>query len=181
VGPNCQGSEPSIGVELLHFARTLCASANYRQLEHYFIEGFGRLFDLPMSVLYTLDPWTGVSSASPQQGLVTPSWRVMSWRAARSICCWCRFKPHNEPFYNMAVMASMDEWLEHPLYTKVKYRHDIQAPLVNRDGLVGMLYFGTAIQPERSRHTKCDWHSARRRRRHRNRGNHSQGRPGTRT
>ena len=55
-----------VGVELLHFARTLCASSNRRRLEQRFIKGFGRLFDVPMYGLYTLDPWTGGGSGSPQ-------------------------------------------------------------------------------------------------------------------
>jgi hypothetical protein len=52
------GEEPG-GVELLHFAQTLCGSANHAELQKRFTAGFGRLFDLPMWGLYTLDPWTG--------------------------------------------------------------------------------------------------------------------------
>jgi hypothetical protein len=37
-----------LGVELLHFALTLGTSSNHPQLEQCFIEGFGRMFDLPM-------------------------------------------------------------------------------------------------------------------------------------
>ena len=48
--------------------------------------------------------------------------------------------------YNMALM-SMEEWLENPLYTKLKYlhdiRHEVQAPVVNRDGVIGTLHCGT--------------------------------------
>jgi hypothetical protein len=60
VGSDCgDDSRGPVGVELLHFARTLCAPSNRRQLEQRFIKGLGRLFDLPMYALYTLDPWTG--------------------------------------------------------------------------------------------------------------------------
>jgi len=49
--------------------------------------------------------------------------------------------------YNLAIVGSMEQWLECPLYTRVKYlhdvRHEIQAPIVNRYGLVGTLICGT--------------------------------------
>ena len=42
----------------------------------------------------------------------------------------------------------MEQWLEHPLYRKVKRLHDIrqeiQAPVVTRDGIVGSINFGTS-------------------------------------
>ena len=48
--------------------------------------------------------------------------------------------------YNMALMP-MEEWVHNPLYTKLKYlhdiRHEVQAPVVNRDGLIGTLHLGT--------------------------------------
>ena len=49
--------------------------------------------------------------------------------------------------YNMSLMT-MAEWLESPLYTTVASLHDIrqliQAPIVDRRGIVGTLHFGTS-------------------------------------
>ena len=49
--------------------------------------------------------------------------------------------------YNLALM-SMEEWLADPLYTQLKYLHDIRhevlAPVVNRHGVVGTLHAGTS-------------------------------------
>jgi hypothetical protein len=70
------GEEPG-GVELLHFARTLCASANRAELQRRFNAGFGRLFGLPMWGLYTLDPWTGRPRCTTS---TPPGGRPTTWR-----------------------------------------------------------------------------------------------------
>jgi len=146
-GGQATGGEPG-GVELLHFAQTLCGSSSHAQLEQRFVAGFGRLFDLPMYALYTLDPWTGRQRCVASMG-VSDSFlaryeregRELNWSHAHLVAT-------GRAAYNMALMGSMDEWLEDPLYTRVKYlhdiRHEVQAPVVNRDGLVGTLHCGTS-------------------------------------
>jgi len=138
--------EPPAGVELLDFARGLFATSNYRQLGHRFMAGFGRLFDLPMYALYVADPWTGNELCVGSTG-VSDSFLARYERGGRELD-W--LKTHlgatGRAVYNMEQMA-MDEWLEDPLYTKLKYVHDIrheaQAPVINRDGVVGTLHYGT--------------------------------------
>jgi|SRR5262245_2863009 len=142
-----QAFEQVGSVELLQFVQTLCTATNEAQLKQRFITGFGRLFGLPGYGLYLVDPWksdqvlwegTGVSDAFlaryerfGREVDVLQSHVVASGRAA----------------YNLAVLGSMEEWLACPLYTKVKYlhdiRHEIQAPVVNLHGQVGTLICAT--------------------------------------
>ncbi|HEU4541196.1 MAG TPA: helix-turn-helix transcriptional regulator [Jiangellaceae bacterium] len=139
-------NEPAAGVELLDFARTLCAASSNRQLGRRFIAGFGRLFDLPMYALYLIDPWTGDELCVGSTG-VSDSFLARYERGGRELN-W--LKTHlcasGRAVYNMDLMA-MDEWLEDPLYTKLKYlhdiRHEVQAPVINRDGVIGTLHCGT--------------------------------------
>ena len=141
-------SRSPVGVELLHYAQTLCASVNHRQLEDRFIGGFGCLFDLPMYGLYTLDPWTGGIQRVAAVG-VGDTFLDRYEREGREVdLVDAQVRTTRRAVYNMAAVASMDEWLENPLYTKVAYLHDIrhviQAPVLNRDGLVGMLHCATS-------------------------------------
>ena len=139
--------EPVNGVELLQFAQTLCASSNYAQLERRFVAGFGRLFGLPMYALYIVDPWTGGQRCLAPMG-VSDSFLARYERGGRELD-WLQahLDATGRAAYNMALMVSMDEWLENPLYTKLKYVHDIrqevQAPIVNHNGVIGTLYCGT--------------------------------------
>ena len=138
--------EPAAGVELLDFARTLCAASNNGQLGRRFIAGFGRLFDLPMYALYLVDPWTGDELCVGSTG-VSDSFLARYERGGRELN-WLRAHlcASGRAAYNMDLMA-MDEWLEDPLYTKLKYLHDIrheaQTPVINRDGMIGVLHCGT--------------------------------------
>jgi DNA-binding CsgD family transcriptional regulator len=139
--------EPASGIELLHFAQALCASSNHAQLERRFVAGFGRLFDLPMYALYVRDPWTGTDRCVASAG-VSDSFLARYERGGRELN-WLQahLDATGRAAYNMALMESMDEWLEDPLYTKLKYlhdiRHEIQAPVFTRDGAVGTLHCGT--------------------------------------
>jgi DNA-binding CsgD family transcriptional regulator len=136
-----------LGVELLDFTRTLCAASSRQQLSHRFAAGFSQLFDLPMYGLYITDPWTGSEQCVASAG-VSDSFLARYERGGRELN-W--LKEHldatGRAVYNMALMASMDEWLENPLYTKLKYlhdiRHEVQAPVINRDGVIGTLHCGT--------------------------------------
>jgi DNA-binding CsgD family transcriptional regulator len=136
-----------LGAELLEFTRTLCAASSRQQLSRRFAEGFSRLFDLPMYGLYVIDPWTGAEQCIASAG-VSDSFLARYERGGRELN-W--LKAHLDAtggaVYNMALMASMDEWLENPLYRKLKYlhdiRHEVQASVVNRDGVIGTLHCGT--------------------------------------
>lgn len=143
-GPSAAAS-PS-GVELLDFARCLSAASNVQQLGHRFVAGFGRLFDLPMYALYVLDPWTGNEVCIGSTG-VSDSFLARYERGGRELN-WLKTQlcSTGRAVYNMDLMA-MDEWLEDPLYTQLKYLHDIrheaQAPVVNGNGIIGTLHCGT--------------------------------------
>jgi DNA-binding CsgD family transcriptional regulator len=145
-GPMPVGGPP-LGAELLDFSRTLCSASSRQQLSRRFADGFSRLFDLPMYGLYVIDPWTGTEQCVASAG-VSDSFLARYERGGRELN-W--LKAHldatGSAAYNMALMASMDEWLENPLYRELKYlhdiRHEVQAPVVNRDGVVGTLHCGT--------------------------------------
>jgi RNA polymerase sigma factor (sigma-70 family) len=147
-GGRATGDEPVSGVDLLHFAQTLCASSDHEQLEHRFVAGFGRLFDLPMYALYLVDPWSGGQRRIAAAG-VSGSFLARYERAGREVdSLQAHLDATGHAAYNMALKGSMEEWLADPLYTRVKYlhdiRHEIQAPVLNRDGFVGTLHCGTS-------------------------------------
>jgi DNA-binding NarL/FixJ family response regulator len=137
--------EPN-GVELLGFVRTLCASTNHADFGRRFIGGFRGLFDLPMCGLYTVDSWTGDARLVTSMG-VSDTFLARYERGGRELN-WLqdRLDATGHAVYNMALM-SMEEWVNNPLYTKLKFlhdiRHEVQAPVVNRDGVIGTLHAGT--------------------------------------
>ena len=137
---------PAAGAELLDFARTLCTASSPGELGRRFTDGFSRLFDLPMYGLYIVDPWTGAQRCVASAG-VSDCFLARYERGGRELD-WLGANLHatGRAAYNLALM-SMDEWLENPLYTKLKYlhdiRHEVQAPVVNGDGVIGTLHCGT--------------------------------------
>jgi len=141
------GPVPASGVELLKFAQTLCVSTNQGQLERRFAVGFGRLFHLPMYALYLVDPWTGGERCFAPVG-VSDSFLARYERGGRELN-WLQahLDATGRAVYNMALMASMEEWLENSLYTKFKYlhdiRHEVEAPIVGREGVIGTLHCAT--------------------------------------
>ena len=152
VPPGIVRSVPAVddappGVELLHFARTLCAATNHAELQKRFNAGFGRLFGLPMWGLYTVDGWTGRPVCVASMG-VSDSFLARYERGGRELN-WLQehLDATGRAVYNLALM-SMEEWLADPLYTKLKYlhdiRHEVQAPVVNRHGVIGTLHAGTS-------------------------------------
>jgi RNA polymerase sigma factor (sigma-70 family) len=139
------------GVELLQFARTLCAAESHTELQRRFNAGFRRLFGLPMWGLYTVDGWTGRPVCVASMG-VSDSFLARYERGGRELN-WLQehLDATGRAVYNLALM-SMEEWLADPLYTQLKYlhdiRHEVQAPVVNRHGVVGTLHAGTC-EPDR--------------------------------
>ena len=125
------GLEPISGVELLEFAQSLCAAGNQTQLERRLIPGFNRLFGLPMYALYIVDPWTGDKRCLALVG-VSDSFLARYERGGRELN-WMHadMAASGRAAYNMALLESMDEWLENPLYTKLKYLHGTVA-LIDR-------------------------------------------------
>jgi DNA-binding NarL/FixJ family response regulator len=100
-----------------------------------------------MYALYILDPWTGRPHRVAAAG-VSDAFLARYERVGREVdSLQEHLHATGGAAYNMALMESMDEWLDSPLYTKVKYlhdiRHEVQAPVVNRDGIIGSLHYGT--------------------------------------
>jgi DNA-binding NarL/FixJ family response regulator len=137
----------------LEFVQTLCAATSEAQLGRRFATGFGRLFQLPGYGLYLVDPWTD-GQVNVQAAGVSDSFMARYERVGREVDV---LQDHvvatGRAAYNLAVVGSMEQWLTCPLYTKVKYLHDIrqevQAPVVNRHGLVGTL-IGATHDPDRA-------------------------------
>ena len=146
-GGGSMGLVPASGVELLQFAQALCVSTNQAQLERRFAAGFGRLLRLPMYGVYLVDPWTGNERCFAPVG-VSDSFLARYWRGGRELN-WLQahLDATGRAVYNMALMESMEEWLENPLYTKFKYlhdiRHEVEAPIVGREGVIGTLHCAT--------------------------------------
>jgi DNA-binding CsgD family transcriptional regulator len=140
------------GTELLRFVEALAGSTSLAELGRRFAATFPPLFGVPMNGLYLVEPWTGradlVTSANVSSAFLARYERVGrdvdSLREA--------ILATQKPVYNIGVM-SMEQWLEHPLYTDVKrlhdIRHEVQAPVVTRDGFVGSVHFGTS-DPDRA-------------------------------
>jgi DNA-binding CsgD family transcriptional regulator/GAF domain-containing protein len=152
VPPSTVRSVPAVGeapggVELLHFAQTLSAAGSYAELRRRFATGFGRLLGVPMWGLYTHDGWTG-RAVCVASGGVSERFLARYERGGRELN-WMqhRLDATGRAVYNLALM-SMEEWLADPLYTQLKYLHDIRhevlAPVVNRHGVVGTLHAGTS-------------------------------------
>ena len=97
--------------------------------------------------LYVIEPWTG----SPQivaSANVSGHFLARYEREGREVdCLHAHLRATRRPAYNLALMP-MEAWLEHPLYRRVKrlhdVRHEIQTPVITRDGIVGNLNFGTS-------------------------------------
>jgi RNA polymerase sigma factor (sigma-70 family) len=96
---------------------------------------------------YVVEPWTGkphiVASAN-----VSDVFLARYEQHGREVdSLHTHLLDTRRPAYNIELMP-MEEWLEHPLYTRVKrlhdVRHEIQSPLLTRDGIVGNINFGTS-------------------------------------
>lgn len=149
--PKQVAAQPPSGVELLGFVQMLCASSSQADFRRRLLVGLRRMFDLPMCGLYTVDPWTGETQCVTSMG-VSDAFLARYERGGRELN-WLqdRLDATGHAVYNMALMP-MEEWVHNPLYTKLKYlhdiRHEVQAPVINRYGLIGTLHLGTA-DPDR--------------------------------
>jgi DNA-binding CsgD family transcriptional regulator len=145
--PYEDGGEVAGGMELLRFTQAVCGAPSVSELGRRFLAHFPRLFDAPMHGLYVVEPWSGrpelVGSANVSDAFLARYEKV--GREVDSLHAHVLKTTH--PAYNLALMP-MDEWLEHPLYRRVKRLHDIrqeiQAPVVTRDGIVGSINFGSS-------------------------------------
>jgi DNA-binding CsgD family transcriptional regulator len=146
-----QWQPPVGGRELWGLAESLFGARDLPDLARRFQVSFPPLFDVPMHGLYVIEPWRGepqiVASAN-----VSDYFLACYEGEGREVDTLNRhLLETGKPAYNLDLMP-MGEWLEHPLYRRVKrihdVRHEIQAPAVSRDGIVGNINFGTS-DPQR--------------------------------
>lgn len=132
---------------LLGFVQALSGVRDVEELARRFDRAFKRVFDVPMYGFYIREPWTGapclVTSAN-----VSDVFLARYERHGREVDCMQQsLAATAKPAYNIGLMT-MGEWLEHPLYTRVKrlhdVRHEIQTPVVGSDGIIGNVNFGTS-------------------------------------
>jgi DNA-binding CsgD family transcriptional regulator len=134
-------------MELLRITQSLCSATSLGDLARRFDADFPRLFSVPMYGFYVVEPWTGkpeiVASAN-----VSDYFLASYEQCGREVdSLHDHLVSAREPAYNIGLMP-MEEWLEHPLYRRVKHlhdvRHEIQTPVLTRDGIVGNINFGTS-------------------------------------
>jgi DNA-binding CsgD family transcriptional regulator len=132
---------------LLRLGEALCAATGFTDLARRFDAVFPSLFGVPMYGLYVIEPWTGSPQIVASAG-VSGHFLARYEREGREVdCLQVHLHSTGRPAYNAALMP-MAAWLEHPLYRRVKrlhdVRHEIQTPVISRDGIVGNLNFGTS-------------------------------------
>ena len=138
-------------MELLHLSESLCGASTVADLGRRLDAVLPALFGVRRFGLYAVEPWTGamelVASAN-----VSDVFLARYERHGRQVdVLYEELVRTGRPVYNIGLMP-MAEWLEHPLYRHVKrlhdIRHEIQTPVLTRDGLVGFIPFATS-DPER--------------------------------
>jgi DNA-binding CsgD family transcriptional regulator len=141
------GREFAGGIELLRFSESLCAASSLGELARRFHAVFPPLFKVPMYGLYVVEPWTArpeiVASAN-----VSDFFLASYERHGREVdSLHAHLVETGRAAYNIGLMT-MEAWLEHPLYRRIKrlhdVRHEIQTPVVTREGIVGNINFGTS-------------------------------------
>jgi RNA polymerase sigma factor (sigma-70 family) len=135
------------GLELLHFSESLCGASTVGDLARRFNAAFPVLFGVRMYGFYGVEPWTGGMELLASAG-VSDTFLARYERQGREVdVLYEELVRTNRPVYNIGLM-SMAEWLEHPLYRHVKrlhgIRHEIQTPVLSRDGIVGFIPFATS-------------------------------------
>ena len=142
------GREPAFGLELLRFADSVCSASSIGDLARRFDDVFPPLFEMPMRGLYVIEPWTGEYELIAGRHTVSDFFLAQYERVGREVdVLHSHLSRTLRPAYNLALMP-MEAWLEHPLYTRVKrlhdIRHEIQTPVLTRDGIVGTINVGTS-------------------------------------
>ena len=142
------GREPAFGLELLRFAESVCSASSIGDLARRFDDVFPPLFEMPMRGLYVIEPWTGEYELIAGRHTVSDFFLAQYERVGREVdVLHSHLSRTLRPAYNLALMP-MEAWLEHPLYTRVKrlhdIRHEIQTPVLTRDGIVGTINVGTS-------------------------------------
>jgi DNA-binding CsgD family transcriptional regulator/GAF domain-containing protein len=139
--------EPAGGLELLRFTASLSAASSVGDLARRFRAAFPPLFGVPMYGLYVIDPWTGDPEIVARANVSDYFLARYDQQGREVDSLHAHLRATGRAAYNLELM-SMEEWLEHPLYRRVKRLHEltqeIQTPVVTKDGIVGNINFGTS-------------------------------------
>jgi DNA-binding CsgD family transcriptional regulator len=135
------------GVELLRVSESLCGASTVADLARRFNTVFAPLFGVRMYGFYGVEPWTGEMELLASAN-VSDMFLARYERVGREVDVLNEeLLRTGRAVYNIGLM-SMDEWVEHPLFRRVKrlhdIRHEIQAPVLSRDGVVGFIPFATS-------------------------------------
>jgi hypothetical protein len=119
------GREFTGSIELLRFSESICAASSLTDLARRFNAVFPPLFDVPMYGLYAVEPWTGKPEIVTSTN-VSDFFLARYERAGREVdSLYAHLVETRQAAYNIGLM-SMEEWLEHPLYRRVKLIHDVR-------------------------------------------------------
>jgi DNA-binding CsgD family transcriptional regulator len=139
------------GIELLRFSESVSTATSLPDLVRAFHAVFPPVFGVPMYGFYVVEPWTGRPEIVASANVSDVFLARYEERGREVDSLHEHLLGTGRAAYNAALMP-MEEWLEHPLYTRVKklhdVRHEIQTPVASRDGIVGNINFGTS-DPDR--------------------------------
>jgi DNA-binding CsgD family transcriptional regulator/GAF domain-containing protein len=135
------------GADLLRVAQAFCSASSLTEFARALGAVVPSLFSVPAYGVYVIEPWTG-NSRLVASANVSEFFLASYERRGREVdSLHAHLTTTGRAAYNLGLM-SMPEWLEHPLYTRVKrlhdVRHEIQTPIISRDGIVGNINFGTS-------------------------------------
>jgi DNA-binding CsgD family transcriptional regulator len=133
--------------ELLHVSESLCGATTVADLARRFSAVLPAMFGIRMYGFYAVEPWTGGMELLVSAN-VSDMFLAQYERHGREVdVLYDELVRTGRPVYNIGLMP-MAEWLEHPLYRRVKrlhdIRHEIQTPVLSRDGIVGFIPFATS-------------------------------------
>jgi RNA polymerase sigma factor (sigma-70 family) len=132
---------------LLQFSEALCSASTVADLARKVDGVLPALFGIRMYGFYAVEPWTGAMDLLASAN-VSDMFLAQYERQGREVDVLNQqLVRTRRPVYNIDLMP-MAEWLEHPLYRHVKrlhdIRHEIQTPVLTRDGIVGFIPFATS-------------------------------------
>jgi DNA-binding CsgD family transcriptional regulator/GAF domain-containing protein len=139
-------------VKLLRLAQALCSSTSADELARRVETGVPGLVHAPMQGTYFVDPGTG-RLANPSRVNVSDLFLARYERLGRPVDTLLTHVMETRTAVANTSLMSPPEWLESPLYTRVKHLHGIrqviEAPIVSDDDVVGTIHIASS-DPDRA-------------------------------
>jgi DNA-binding CsgD family transcriptional regulator len=133
-------------VKLLRLAQALCASTSAEELARRVETGLLGLMHAPMQGTYFVDPGTGRLNVSRVN--VSDLFLARYERLGRPVDTLLSHVTETGTATANTSLMSLPEWLESPLYTRVKHLHGIrqviEAPIATDDGLAGTIHIASS-------------------------------------